>query len=115
MEMIKSYPAEISKKDKYRLMKSRAVQKMSSMDGNFIKPRAWILFNDEDFSTGEIRKVFVVQDDATGEMYGTISPTFIQDFEDIITIFGDNIDDGGFTPLLMEGKSGRSYLVCEVS
>lgn len=115
MEVLKCYPNDLNKKDKYRMMKSRAIQKMSAMDGNFIKPRAWILYNDTDFSTGEMKKVLTVLDDATGEMYGTISNTFIQDFEDIVTIFGDDIDEGGITPMLQEGKNGRSYLVCEVS
>lgn len=111
MEVIKMYPAEMDKKTKYRLMKSPESKKMSDVAGQIITLESWIMYNSDDYATGEVHEVLAVQT-TDGCIYATISSTFIREFKDIIEIFGDDIDE--IKVIARESKAGRKYITCTV-
>lgn len=111
MEIIKTYPEEMDKKTKYRLMKSPNSKKMSDADGKMLSINAWVMYSSEDFSTGEVHDVLSIMTNE-GEIYATISSTFIKEFKDIITVFGDEIDQ--IEVISRESRAGRKYITCTV-
>ena len=107
-ELLRSYPENMGKRTSYALMKSTNVNKLSSIAGSVITPEAWALFEDTDLKTGELRKVLTIK--ADGELFGTVSKTFIDAFEDIVNFFGGDCGQihvvGGTT------KAGREFITC---
>lgn len=111
MEVIKSYPENLDKRELFRLMNSNETGKMSDAEGSVISPRAWVIFNDADAKTGEVKKVVVI-DTKDGELFGTISNTFITEFEKIVDYFGG--DPGDIKIISGESKAGRTYITCDI-
>lgn len=75
------------KKTIYRLTHAMRAGKIVDLDGQVIQPTAWAIYEDVDKQTGDTKKVLSFQLD-TGEIVGTISETFIREFEDIVEVFG---------------------------
>ena len=75
------------KKTIYRLTHSMRAGKVVDLDGQTIQPTAWAIYEDTDKQTGEVKIVLSFELD-TGEIVGTISETFIREFEDIVETFG---------------------------
>lgn len=111
MKIIKSFPAELDDRSAYKLTRSQSVQKMQDAAGSTLTPSAWVLFEDEDSKTGELKNVLVLQDN--GELFGTISKTFITSFMDIVDHFGGNV--GSINVISGKAKSGRDYITCELA
>lgn len=66
----------------------------------------------EDDSNPEDEKtVLVVRDSRTGELYGTISPTFIKTFTSCLDIFGDEFK--AFSVKNGVSKGGREFIDCK--
>jgi hypothetical protein len=72
MNIIKSFPEELTKRDAYKLTESQTTHKLIELAGSIIEPEKWVLFEDED------KTVLTIE--ADGELYGTISGTFIDAF-----------------------------------
>lgn len=111
MKVINQFPADLTKRDAYRLTKAASVKKMSEAAGSVLNPTAWVLYEVLDDKTGEMKTVLVIE--ADGEMFGTISKTFIKEFCDACEEF-DN-DPGALKIIEGTTKSGRKYITCELA
>ena len=110
MNILNKFPAEMDKRTAYRLTKANSVKKVSEIAGSVINPAAWILYEDQDAKTGETKTVLTIEDN--GEMFGTISSTFIKAFIDAAEYFGEDL--GAIKILTGKSKAGREYVTCEV-
>lgn len=112
MEVIKQYPENMDRKSAYRLMNSNAAKKMLDAEGSQLEIVAWVIYEDSDESTGEIKKVLsLITTD--GEIFGTISPTFIREFEKMADYFGDDLTE--ISVISGKSKSGRTYITCDIA
>ena len=107
MNIINCYPKELGERAKFGLMNSQT-KKMSDLVGVAITPEEWILYTDD--SRGEDIEVLTIKVD--GDVYGTISATFIRAFKQMVDFFGTDVGE----ILVNSGtsKAGREYITCEV-
>lgn len=105
MKIIKSFPEELSKRDAFKLTESPATKKLMDLAGSIIEPTRWVLGEDED------KTVLALEVD--GEIYGTISVTFIDAFVKAFNELGADM----FPIKVVAGtsKSNRPYLLCELA
>jgi len=111
MKIINQFPNELSKRDAYRLTKAQSVKKMSEAAGSVLNPTAWVLFEDLNSKTGELQTVLVMED--SGEMFATVSKTFIKEFCDACEAFDNN--PGAIKVIEGTTKSGRKFITCELA
>lgn len=110
MEVIKKHPEDMNKREEYKLMNSNETKKMSDAEGSVLNPKAWVLYEDTT-PTGEIKKVItLITED--GEIFGTISESFINAFERIVDFFGGEI--GEIKVVSGTSKAGRTYITCDI-
>ncbi len=88
--------------------------KLSVLENQIVDMDSYIIFEDVDRGTGETKTVLVLT--AGGTKYGTISPTFINDFFQLVDMY----DIGGipFTRMKVvggESKNGRHFIACEAA
>lgn len=110
-EVVKKFPEDMDARTEYKLIKALS-KKMSDAADSVIEVKAWIVFNDVDYNTGEQREVLTVETQ-DGEIFSTISSVFMREFNDIVKHFG--LDVGAIR--VIEGisrRSGRKYLTCTV-
>lgn len=110
MKLLKSFPEEMDKRQKFAMMTSDNVKKMIDLKGCVIIPDAWVLYEGEN-RNGETIEILTIS--ADGELFGTISQTFIGKFKDIVEFFGSDVGDilvGSGT-----SKNGREFLTVDVS
>lgn len=102
----------ITKKDVYRLTHSQSTRKMSDAVGSILKVDAWVLYTDIDGVTNEEKEVITIASE--GEVFGTISKTFIREFCDIIDAFEDEPE---LSIRVVSGKTraGRTFITCEIA
>lgn len=110
MNILRSYPENISKRDMYKLTQNSGVQKLSEAGGSVITPEQWVLYEDADVKTGEVRKVLVIA--AGGETFATVSATFIDNFMKAVDNLGEDL--GELMIVSGTSKAGRSYITCEI-
>lgn len=108
--ILNKFPTDIGKRDAYRLAKAQDVNKMQTLAGATITPEKWVLFEDPDPKTGEIKTVLVIE--ANGEKFGTISKTFIDTFLDAAEEFGEDL--GEIAIIGGTSKAGRDFITCEI-
>lgn len=110
MNVIKFYPETIDKRSMYKLTQNSAVQKLSAAAGSVLTPEQWVIYEDEDLKTGETRKVLTIA--AAGEIFATVSRTFIDSFEKAVNSLGPDLGE----ILIASGtsKAGRDYINCEI-
>lgn len=108
--ILNKFPANMGKRDAYRLTKAQDVNKMQTLTGATIAPERWVLFEDPDPKTGEIKTVLVIE--SNGEKFGTISKTFIDAFIDAAEEFGEDL--GEITVVGGKSKAGRDFITCEI-
>ena len=109
MQITKSYPETLSKKQSYDLTMSPKTQKMSSAKGSKLEVAAWAVYEDAD-RNGELRRVLAIQT-ADGEIFATNSSTFQSDFLAMADLFGP----GGVDRIEVisgQSKAGREYITC---
>lgn len=111
MKILNQYPTELSKRDAYRLTKAQSVKKMSEAAGSVLDPTAWVLYEDIDNKSGELKTVLVIEDN--GEMFGTVSPTFIREFCDAAETFENEV--GPIKVISGTTKAGREFITCELA
>lgn len=112
MEVIKMYPVELDKRASYKLMNSNETKKMSDADGSILEVVAWVIYSDTDNKTGDEKKVISLQT-TDGEIFGTISETFIREFEKIAEHFGNDVGD--IKVISGTSKSGRTFITCDIA
>lgn len=108
MTIIKSFPAELTKEQKYQLLRSPKMGKMSDVKGQRLQVAAYIL-REEQNEAGEVNKICSILT-ADGDMYATNSVTFIREFEAVIECVGDE----SFPLDVLDGvsRNGRHYVTC---
>lgn len=109
MNIIKTFPANLSKKQVYNLTMSPKAQKMSDAEGSTLEIAASCLYEDTDDATGEVRTILSVET-PDGEIFGTNSTTFQRDFSAMQDLFGDE----QLTIEVISGtsKAGRKFFTC---
>lgn len=111
LNIVNSYPENLTERQAYKLTHSQSVQKMQSASGSVIDPKSWVIFKDLDNKTGEEKTVLAVETE--GEIFATISPFFINSFLDIVENFGG--DCGPIKVVSLTAKSGREFIACELA
>lgn len=111
MNILKSYPEAMSKREAMKLTDAASTKKMIELSGSVITPDKWIIYEDADFRTGELKKVLTIE--ADGELFGTISAVFIRQFEKYAEQLGEDL--GSLKVVTGETKTGRDYVTCELA
>ena len=109
MEVVMKSREDLGKEELYFLMVAES-QKMQTQANHKILVKDWVLANDIDNETGEIKSILFVR--STDTTYSTISKTFIEAFKTIVQCFGSD----GFNAInVKEGTSnkGRKFIYCE--
>lgn len=109
MKINKTYPEALSNKQKYALTMSPKTQKMKDAKGTVIEVSAWCRYTDTD-KDGNERDVLAILT-PENETYATNSATFMDDFNKMCELFGD---DGVTAVEIISGtsKAGREYITC---
>lgn len=100
---------------KYALCLSGNAAKMETLKGQTIGLHAWALYQDEDKKTGELKQILSIMDEE-GDVYATISETFINDFfrmQDFFQSEGETV-----TAIKVTGgtsKAGRNFVSCTIA
>lgn len=110
MNIIKMYPEKPSKKTAYNLTMSPKMRNMKELKGTSLDVEAWCKYEDVDAKTGELRPILSIMT-PEGEVFGTNSATFIDDFEKMVELFGS---DGVDAVEIISGtsKAGREFITC---
>ena len=110
MEIIKNSNG-LDRKKAYQLMHAMSTRKMLDAVGSILEIDAWVLYADVDTKTGEAKEVLTIESE--GEIFGTISKTFLRDFSDIVDAFGDEPE---LSIKVVDGmsKAGRQFITCEI-
>lgn len=111
MEIIKMYPEDMDRRTSYKIMNSNETFKMSDAEGSVLDVKAWVIYNDTDEKTGEKKKVMSLMTD-DGEIFGTISNTFIREFEKIADHFDNDV--GSIKVISGTSKAGRTFITCDI-
>ena len=112
MEIKTVYPEKLDQRSVYKMVKSAEVQKMIDAAGSELEVVAYVIYDDMDNKTGETKEVVTIAT-ADGELFGTISPTFIREFKDIINYFDG--DAGNIKVISGTSKGGREFITCSVA
>lgn len=108
MNIIMKSREDLNKEDLYFLVATECF-KMQDVKDQTIEVKDWVVCEDTDKGTGEIKTIlFVRSNDMT---YATVSPTFIESFKTIVNCFGTDFSKIS----IKSGRSnkGREFLTCE--
>lgn len=109
MNIIKSYPEDMSKKTVYQLTMSPETRKMKDAKGTKLEVSAWCQYRDTD-QEGNDRDVLAILT-PEGETYASNSPTFADDFFRMVELFGpDGVD--AIKVISGTSKAGREFITC---
>ena len=111
MELVKKFPETLDNRSVYKLLKSPEIKKMSDADGSILEVAAWIVYKDYDSRTDEQREILTLAT-TDGEMFATVSSTFMKEFAEIVKYFGDDV--GAIKVVSGKSKAGRTYITCTV-
>lgn len=97
-------------KDLYMLTTSPNIHKMTEKAGQTLAVKCAVRYSD--VIAGETREAVAIMD-KDGTVYASASPTFIRDFDRMISIFAE-YDEIVHTIEVMSGTSrnGRNFLTC---
>lgn len=107
---ISRLPETEQRKAVYGLTHPATCKKIIDLAGRTIHVDQWVIAEDVDGKTGELRNVYYLKTE--GEIYASISPTFGRQFNDIVEIFGDVEDIRIVTG---KSKNGREFVTCELA
>ncbi len=110
MNIVRIYPETPGKKTTYALTMSPKMRNMKELKGSVLEVAAWCKYEDVDAKTGELRPILSIMS-PEGEVFGTNSATFIDDFEKMADMFGA---DGVDAVEIISGtsKAGREFITC---
>lgn len=111
MEILRSYPENMDRREEFKLTNSKEAQKLSTAAGSVLELEKWIIYMDVDAKTGEMQKVLTIE--AAGEVFATVSKTFIDSFEKAADFFNNNI--GAIQVISGTSKAGREYIDCQIA
>lgn len=108
---LKDSSKNVDKKLAYKL--SHQTNKMLDLVGSSVKPEAYIVYEDADIKTGEMKEVVSIL--VEGKPYATISPTFIREFKDIIETFKDEPELPLIEVVSGKSKAGRDFITVTIA
>lgn len=99
---------ELNDEEVYLLCMQANVNKMSDAEGQVLELEAWALYEDEN-ARGETNEVLAILT-KDGDVFGTISATFIKEFNKMADHFKDRL----LKIKVVSGttKNGRQYISC---
>lgn len=107
--------ANLTTVDIYRLTKAPNTQRMKDAIGQRIELSKWVVYEDENKKTGEMQKILAIAT-PEGETFATNSPTFINDFLDMMELF---TGAGELVPAIIVesgiSKAEREFITCVYS
>lgn len=101
---------ELTNKEKYQATIGGDTIKMQDVR-DIVYFSKWVLLGEKDTDKpdSEEKRILVVYDDS-GQVYGTVSDTFIRQFMDCVTMFEDEFK--AFSVDIGTAKSGRDFIKC---
>lgn len=111
MKNITNKSRELNNQELYLLTMSPKADSMKNHVGERIDVSAWVVFEDVDKKTGEVRNVLSVLT-PDNEVFCSISPTFQSDFLDMAELFHS---DFTFEVISGESKAGRPFVTCALA
>lgn len=103
----------LTKKEIYMLSQNPAVIKMKDAPEDGFIPVKWLKYEDMN-AEGEIKTVLTIMD-SHGNVYGTISPTFIETFDKIVDCFGPGLGDvEGIVVRKGVSNAGREFIMATI-
>ena len=110
MEILKT-SKELTAKEKYFLTMSPAVQKMKDVVSQEIELAAWCMYKDLN-SKDEIQTILSIST-SENEVFATNSPTFIEDFLKMQTVFEESGEKVNSIKVISGmSKAGREFITC---
>lgn len=111
MKNIIKQSRELSKQEIYFLTMSPKNDSMKNHVGERFEVSAWLIFEDEDKKTGQLRQVLSILT-PENETFSTVSETFRNDFLVMAELF-----DNDFAFEVISGKSnaGRDFVTCALA
>lgn len=100
-----------SKKDLYMLTRCPVALKMVDVKGQRIEIAHYAIFDDVGADGYEKRVCSILT--PSGEVYGTISKTFIAEFDALVEIFGDELT--AINVVSRQSNKGRDFIVCTLA
>lgn len=104
--------AELTAKDIYTLTMNPNTQKMKDVKGQRIEIDRWAIYEDINKKTEEPQQILSIAT-PEGETFATNSPTFIDDFVNMISLFHSMGED---VPAIVvssgTSKAGREFTTC---
>lgn len=111
MKLINS-SGNLTPKEIYNLTKSPKTQKMKDAIGSRIEIGVWASYEDVNKKTGELQEVLAIMT-PDGEIFATNSPTFKEDFFEMLELFRD-MGETVHAISVISGTSnaGREFISC---
>lgn len=109
MKAFEFFPETMDNRKQFAMMTSNTSKAMQTLTDTVIEPEAWILYERED-QNGEPVEVLTLA--AEGELFSTISATFIKRFKEIYEFLGKDV--GELKVISGKSKAGRTYITCDV-
>ena len=107
MKILREYGIGEDKKLRYKMINDPS-ENLKTRNGQHFPIQAYILYEDENHSTGEITKILKVRDE-DGVLLGTGSAPFIQQFENfLVCMESDVLTEMGVAS--KKSKQNRDYL-----
>lgn len=116
MEIIKSYPENLTLKQAYSLTRNPDSRSMKTLEGATFNIDAYALYEDVN-AKGDKQEVLAVLT-SEGDTFSTISETFKRDFEAIVDMVNQYEADLATVDIEVIGgetKSGRHYIDCKMN
>ena len=118
MEIIRTYPDTLRKRDIYKFVDSPEIVAVKNAVGTVLTPDAFVIYRDTQTISGEEKEVEIIaiRDKETGTVFASNSKYLREEFVKIIDNYLDPDDTEPFLIELVEGtsKSGRSYKTCKM-
>lgn len=114
MRIIEASKTDLTKKELYLLTMSPEIQKISDVTGQVIEIAAWLKYADLDHTSGEEEpkeQVILSLLSTDGESFATNSPTFIGDFDKMISLFEGDLQK--VEVISGTSKNGRQFVTCK--
>ena len=102
----------LSPKQIYNLTMSPKTQKMKDAIGSRIEINSWASYEDVNKKNGELQEVLAIQT-PEGEIFATNSPTFKEDFFQMMELFKDMGETvHSISVISGTSKAGREFISC---
>ena len=111
MKNIINKSRELSNQELYFLTMSPKADSVKNHIGERFDVSAWLVFEDVDKKSGEVRPVLSVLT-PENEVVSSVSPTFQRDFMEMAELFNN---DFSFEVISGKSKAGREFVTCALA